>query len=99
MTRHGRVIGNRTVAGRVVKESYGAAKQQHTFTVSLNCTDDGFYSTRKCALFYAFGLLFEQELLGDDTCSCKKQRAIALFAGEVCLCSLGWCFGVGTFTF
>ncbi|MCI12336.1 zinc finger CCCH domain-containing protein 62-like, partial [Trifolium medium] len=32
VTRHGRVIGNRTVAGRVVKESYGAAKQQHTFT-------------------------------------------------------------------
>ncbi|KAI5439229.1 hypothetical protein KIW84_024857 [Lathyrus oleraceus] len=35
MTRHGRVIGNRTVAGRVVKESYGAAKQQHTFTVEV----------------------------------------------------------------
>ena len=26
--------GKRTVAGRIVKESYGAAKQQHTFTVS-----------------------------------------------------------------
>lgn len=35
MTRHGRVLGKRTVAGRVVKESYGAAKQQHTFTVRL----------------------------------------------------------------
>ncbi|GAU17387.1 hypothetical protein TSUD_232630 [Trifolium subterraneum] len=35
VTRHGRVIGNRTVAGRVVKESYGAAKQQHTFTVEV----------------------------------------------------------------
>jgi len=35
VTRHGKIIGNRTVAGRVVKESYGAAKQQHTFTVSL----------------------------------------------------------------
>lgn len=33
MTRHGRPQGKRTVAGRVVKESYGAAKQQHTFTV------------------------------------------------------------------
>lgn len=35
VTRHGRILGKRTVAGRVVKESYGAAKQQHTFTVSL----------------------------------------------------------------
>ncbi|RYQ80551.1 hypothetical protein Ahy_Scaffold1g106887 isoform D [Arachis hypogaea] len=34
-TRNGRVIGSRTVAGRVVKESYGAAKQQHTFTVEV----------------------------------------------------------------
>lgn len=25
--------GKRIVAGRIVKESYGAAKQQHTFTV------------------------------------------------------------------
>lgn len=33
--RHGRVRGSRTVAGRVVKESYGAAKQQHTFTVEV----------------------------------------------------------------
>ncbi|KAG9450848.1 hypothetical protein H6P81_010813 [Aristolochia fimbriata] len=31
----GDVIGKRTVAGRVVKESYGAAKQQHTFTVEV----------------------------------------------------------------
>ncbi|XP_061341807.1 uncharacterized protein LOC133288121 isoform X1 [Gastrolobium bilobum] len=35
VTRHGRRMGNRTVAGRVVKESYGAAKQQHTFTVEV----------------------------------------------------------------
>lgn len=35
MTRHGRVLGKRTVAGKVVKESYGAAKQQHTFTVEV----------------------------------------------------------------
>ncbi|TKY70549.1 Zinc finger CCCH domain-containing protein 62 [Spatholobus suberectus] len=35
VTRHGKVLGNRTVAGRVVKESYGAAKQQHTFTVEV----------------------------------------------------------------
>ncbi|XP_059455855.1 zinc finger CCCH domain-containing protein 62-like isoform X2 [Corylus avellana] len=35
VTRHGRPQGKRTVAGRVVKESYGAAKQQHTFTVEV----------------------------------------------------------------
>ncbi|KAL2348412.1 hypothetical protein Fmac_002412 [Flemingia macrophylla] len=35
VTRHGKLLGNRTVAGRVVKESYGAAKQQHTFTVEV----------------------------------------------------------------
>lgn len=58
MTRHGRVIGNRTVAGRVVKESYGAAKQQHTFTVSLSCTDNWFYSTKKSARYYLFGFFF-----------------------------------------
>ncbi|WCJ31090.1 SAP domain-containing protein [Euphorbia peplus] len=28
-------IGTRTVAGRVIKESYGLAKQQHTFTVEV----------------------------------------------------------------
>ncbi|KAE7999583.1 hypothetical protein FH972_003994 [Carpinus fangiana] len=35
VTRHGTSHGKRTVAGRVVKESYGAAKQQHTFTVEV----------------------------------------------------------------
>nr|KYP66657.1 Zinc finger CCCH domain-containing protein 62 [Cajanus cajan] len=35
VTRRGKLLGNRTVAGRVVKESYGAAKQQHTFTVEV----------------------------------------------------------------
>ncbi|KAG1330732.1 hypothetical protein COCNU_02G007000 [Cocos nucifera] len=32
VTRGASIIGRRTIAGRVVKESYGAAKQQHTFT-------------------------------------------------------------------
>lgn len=32
-SKRGRCAGKRTVAGRVVKESYGATKQQHTFTV------------------------------------------------------------------
>ncbi|MBA0804779.1 hypothetical protein Gohar_004346 [Gossypium harknessii] len=32
MTRRGKLLGKRTIAGRVVKESYGKAKQQHTFT-------------------------------------------------------------------
>ncbi|GKV47675.1 hypothetical protein SLEP1_g54552 [Rubroshorea leprosula] len=27
--------GTRTVAGRIIKESYGAAKQQHTFTIEV----------------------------------------------------------------
>ncbi|KAK2657425.1 hypothetical protein Ddye_010477 [Dipteronia dyeriana] len=35
VTRHGRVLGRRTVAGRVVHETYGAAKQQHTFTIEV----------------------------------------------------------------
>ncbi|OMP02068.1 hypothetical protein COLO4_11378 [Corchorus olitorius] len=35
VTRHGKVLGRRTVVGRVVKESYGKAKQQHTFTVEV----------------------------------------------------------------
>ncbi|XP_022971662.1 zinc finger CCCH domain-containing protein 62 isoform X1 [Cucurbita maxima] len=35
VTRRGGLIGKRTVAGRVVKESYGASKQQHTFTVEV----------------------------------------------------------------
>ncbi|KAI5665913.1 hypothetical protein M9H77_15766 [Catharanthus roseus] len=35
VARSGRVLGKRTVAGRIVKESYGAAKQQHTFTVEV----------------------------------------------------------------
>ncbi|KAJ0980976.1 hypothetical protein J5N97_009231 [Dioscorea zingiberensis] len=35
VTRGANVIGKRIVAGRIVKESYGAAKQQHTFTVEI----------------------------------------------------------------
>ncbi|TYI50070.1 hypothetical protein E1A91_D12G076900v1 [Gossypium mustelinum] len=35
MTRRGKLLGKRTIAGRVVKESYGKAKQQHTFTVEV----------------------------------------------------------------
>ncbi|XP_058088858.1 zinc finger CCCH domain-containing protein 62-like isoform X2 [Magnolia sinica] len=35
VTRGSNPIGKRTIAGRVVKESYGAAKQQHTFTVEI----------------------------------------------------------------
>lgn len=34
-TRSGNVVGKRIIAGRIVKESYGAAKQQHTFTVEV----------------------------------------------------------------
>ncbi|KAK4416223.1 Zinc finger CCCH domain-containing protein 62 [Sesamum alatum] len=35
MTRRGSHSGRRTVAGRIVKESYGVARQQHTFTVEV----------------------------------------------------------------
>ncbi|KAL0911907.1 hypothetical protein M5K25_017843 [Dendrobium thyrsiflorum] len=35
VSRNGKVIGKRTIAGRVVKESYGSAKQQHTFTIEV----------------------------------------------------------------
>ncbi|XP_031275631.1 uncharacterized protein LOC116134101 [Pistacia vera] len=35
VTRHGRLLGKRTIAGRVVNESYGVAKQQHTFTIEI----------------------------------------------------------------
>ncbi|KAM0948871.1 putative transcription regulator SAP family [Dioscorea sansibarensis] len=35
VTRGASVIGKRIVAGRTVKESYGSAKQQHTFTVEV----------------------------------------------------------------
>ncbi|KAK1383317.1 Zinc finger CCCH domain-containing protein 62 [Heracleum sosnowskyi] len=35
MKRSGNILGKRTVAGRITKESYGAAKQQHTFTVEV----------------------------------------------------------------
>lgn len=35
MKRSGNILGKRTIAGRITKESYGAAKQQHTFTVEV----------------------------------------------------------------
>nr|GMD58659.1 zinc finger CCCH domain-containing protein 62 [Ipomoea batatas] len=35
VTNSGDVLGKRTVAGRIVKESFSAAKQQHTFTVEV----------------------------------------------------------------
>ncbi|KAG2538284.1 hypothetical protein PVAP13_9NG411000 [Panicum virgatum] len=31
----GRLCGQRTNAGRIIKESYGTAKQQHTFTIEI----------------------------------------------------------------
>ncbi|XP_024978114.1 zinc finger CCCH domain-containing protein 62 isoform X3 [Cynara cardunculus var. scolymus] len=34
-SRRGDVVGKRTVAGKIVKESYGASKQQHTFTIEV----------------------------------------------------------------
>ncbi|CAM8946616.1 unnamed protein product [Rhodiola kirilowii] len=34
-SRRGPPIGSRVIAGRIVKESYGAAKQQHTFTIEV----------------------------------------------------------------
>lgn len=33
--RHAKCIGNRIVAGKVIKESYGKQKQQHTFTIQV----------------------------------------------------------------
>ncbi|KAL8251105.1 hypothetical protein R6Q59_034798 [Mikania micrantha] len=33
--KRGQTMGKRTVAGRIVKESYGTSKQQHTFTVEV----------------------------------------------------------------
>lgn len=59
VSRHGRLLRNRTIAGRVVKESYGAAKQQHTFTVSPRFTGNEF-ETQKRVLFYTFGHLLGQ---------------------------------------
>uniref|UniRef100_A0A1J3G3U9 Zinc finger CCCH domain-containing protein 62 n=1 Tax=Noccaea caerulescens TaxID=107243 RepID=A0A1J3G3U9_NOCCA len=35
MKGSGKIMGRRTVAGQVVKESYGTAKQQHTFTIQV----------------------------------------------------------------
>ncbi|XP_023641848.1 zinc finger CCCH domain-containing protein 62 isoform X2 [Capsella rubella] len=35
MNWSGKIMGRRTVAGQVVKESYGTAKQQHTFTIEV----------------------------------------------------------------
>lgn len=40
MKRSGKIMGRRTVAGQVIKESYGTAKQQHTFTVSTSMTSN-----------------------------------------------------------
>ncbi|KAJ6916212.1 hypothetical protein NC652_018798 [Populus alba x Populus x berolinensis] len=37
VTRHWKILGRRAVAGRLVKESYGSAKQQHTFIVVRLC--------------------------------------------------------------
>nr|XP_043617316.1 zinc finger CCCH domain-containing protein 62-like [Erigeron canadensis] len=33
--KQGYMVGKRSVAGRIVKESYGASKQQHTFTIEV----------------------------------------------------------------
>ncbi|XP_042432159.1 zinc finger CCCH domain-containing protein 62-like isoform X1 [Zingiber officinale] len=49
--RRANEIGKRTIAGRVVKESYGAAKQQHTFTIEV------LWSRGKNALPPMFALL------------------------------------------
>jgi hypothetical protein len=36
--RYAKCIGKHIVAGKVIKESYGKEKQQHTFTVRLYAT-------------------------------------------------------------
>lgn len=36
--RHAKCVGKRVVAGKVIKESYGKEKQQHTFTVRFDAT-------------------------------------------------------------
>uniref|UniRef100_A0A9I9E5P7 DUF7699 domain-containing protein n=1 Tax=Cucumis melo TaxID=3656 RepID=A0A9I9E5P7_CUCME len=61
VTRHGGLIRKRTVAGRVVKESYGASKQQHTFTINLfasniHCND--YVAVSKFFLFYVLWLIY-----------------------------------------
>ena len=33
--RKPKFLGNETVTGRIVRDSYGSAKQQHTFTIEL----------------------------------------------------------------
>ena len=80
MTRRGRVLGSRTVAGRVVKESYGAAKQQHTFTVRLKFTGNEFNALYR-VLYYVFGLLYGHELVG-DVFYCKQCNALYRESGN-----------------
>jgi hypothetical protein len=43
---------------------------------------------KKVSLYYWFGLLFEQQLLEGDICSCKMQSAMALLVGVSVLAQL-----------
>ncbi|XP_028100549.1 uncharacterized protein LOC114299921 [Camellia sinensis] len=80
-------FGKRTIVGRVVKESYGAAKQQHTFThevtldeiSTLCCLKDGYpcYGYN-IVIFTLFILVSMIDILGDPNIQVLFQMHLVL---------------------
>jgi len=64
-----------------VKESYGAAKQQHTFTVSLKLAAISWlHEKESCIAPWSF---IRTNIIGLYIYSCKLSRAMAILVSEV----------------
>lgn len=77
------IMGRRTVAGKVVKESYGTAKHQHTFTVSIMSI---FFFLCSCPCFI---LVFSPINWPSHLCICGRLKSFGARGCRNCLrCTL-----------
>ena len=76
-------LGKRIIIAKVIKDSYGKKKQQHTFTIEIikssgyNSLEEGIKTTRKGRNIYRFGtkrLLWKNENNREDVASEKHKR-------------------------
>ena len=84
--RKPRFVGERRIAARIVKDSYGSAKQQHTFTIEVIASDGtdplepGTVTKRKGRNIYRNGTLRQEwpdEAARNEVLDDKHQRGDA----------------------
>ena len=89
--RNARFLGQRRIAARVINDSYGATKQQHTFTVEILASDGyepltvGTMTTRKGRNVYRNGTLrqsWPDESVRNGSLAAKHERGAAARAAR-----------------